>query len=264
MLRLASVGSQPISLLEHDDHDGGVGEVRLLLVGAERLERLDPLRRHAPRVVAPFLPARLLRGCRASSPDRRRRRTSTAAGSPPTARCRQRGSPSPPRLTAPARSRTHAPCVGDASARETPPNGGASRPRGDARTPAEREAQARAHPTVVPETLRYNPAATAHSSSGLGHRPLTAAARVRIPYGPSSASPWKNRKAPLRRGFLRLCRGVAHLRACVHPCHGCRESAPRDPPVIPRAAAVIVVSFQGAIESPGWRTSRTRISRTCS
>ena len=28
--------------------------------------------------------------------------------------------------------------------------------------------------------------ATAHSSSGLGHRPLTAAARVRIPYGPSS------------------------------------------------------------------------------
>ena len=25
---------------------------------------------------------------------------------------------------------------------------------------------------------------TAHSSSGLGHRPLTAAARVRIPYGP--------------------------------------------------------------------------------
>ena len=26
--------------------------------------------------------------------------------------------------------------------------------------------------------------ATAHSSSGLGHRPLTAAARVRIPYGP--------------------------------------------------------------------------------
>src|SRR5687768_1387178 len=28
------------------------------------------------------------------------------------------------------------------------------------------------------------PSTTAHSSSGLGHRPLTAAARVRIPYGP--------------------------------------------------------------------------------
>ena len=28
------------------------------------------------------------------------------------------------------------------------------------------------------------PRRTAHSSSGLGHRPLTAAARVRIPYGP--------------------------------------------------------------------------------
>ena len=33
--------------------------------------------------------------------------------------------------------------------------------------------------------VRYTPlVATAHSSSGLGHRPLTAAARVRIPYGP--------------------------------------------------------------------------------
>ena len=31
--------------------------------------------------------------------------------------------------------------------------------------------------------------ATAHSSSGLGHRPLTAAARVRIPYGPAFAAP---------------------------------------------------------------------------
>jgi hypothetical protein len=33
--------------------------------------------------------------------------------------------------------------------------------------------------------LRYTaPRHRAHSSSGLGHRPLTAAARVRIPYGP--------------------------------------------------------------------------------
>src|SRR5207302_4449993 len=33
--------------------------------------------------------------------------------------------------------------------------------------------------------LRYTaPRHGAHSSSGLGHRPLTAAARVRIPYGP--------------------------------------------------------------------------------
>jgi hypothetical protein len=32
---------------------------------------------------------------------------------------------------------------------------------------------------------RYtHPTSSAHSSSGLGHRPLTAAARVRIPYGP--------------------------------------------------------------------------------
>ena len=33
-------------------------------------------------------------------------------------------------------------------------------------------------------TPRYNPTPPAHSSSGLGHRPLTAAARVRIPYAP--------------------------------------------------------------------------------
>jgi hypothetical protein len=36
---------------------------------------------------------------------------------------------------------------------------------------------------------RYtHPTSSAHSSSGLGHRPLTAAARVRIPYGPSYRS----------------------------------------------------------------------------
>src|SRR5512132_4371274 len=33
----------------------------------------------------------------------------------------------------------------------------------------------------------------AHSSSGLGHRPLTAAARVRIPYAPSLRKPRKQR-----------------------------------------------------------------------
>ena len=38
-------------------------------------------------------------------------------------------------------------------------------------------------PNLLPG--RYTPRRTAHSSSGLGHRPLTAAARVRIPYGPS-------------------------------------------------------------------------------
>ena len=36
--------------------------------------------------------------------------------------------------------------------------------------------------------IRYpSTSATAHSSSGLGHRPLTAAARVRIPYGPRAS-----------------------------------------------------------------------------
>src|SRR6185312_17358854 len=35
---------------------------------------------------------------------------------------------------------------------------------------------------------RYTSARRAHSSSGLGHRPLTAAARVRIPYAPPSCS----------------------------------------------------------------------------
>src|SRR4051812_35672898 len=40
-------------------------------------------------------------------------------------------------------------------------------------------------PRVPRRRLRYTaPRHGAHSSSGLGHRPLTAAARVRIPYGP--------------------------------------------------------------------------------
>ena len=44
-------------------------------------------------------------------------------------------------------------------------------------------------------------APTAHSSSGLGHRPLTAAARVRIPYAPLSES-------PANAGLFLLC-GIA-------------------------------------------------------
>ena len=39
-----------------------------------------------------------------------------------------------------------------------------------------------------PRSSLHWPLRSAHSSSGLGHRPLTAAARVRIPYGPSLSS----------------------------------------------------------------------------
>ena len=45
--------------------------------------------------------------------------------------------------------------------------------------------------------------ATAHSSSGLGHRPLTAAARVRIPYGPFRARMDKGFRLGKRNGERR-------------------------------------------------------------
>src|SRR4051794_6872234 len=48
----------------------------------------------------------------------------------------------------------------------------------------------------------------AHSSSGLGHRPLTAAARVRIPYAPLGVTHCKTCKAPQTRGFAVLSRQV--------------------------------------------------------
>jgi hypothetical protein len=58
---------------------------------------------------------------------------------------------------------------------------------------------------------RYTqPTSSAHSSSGLGHRPLTAAARVRIPYG------------PFRRSQLRAYRMVTRVR-----CARCAANARR-------------------------------------
>ena len=53
--------------------------------------------------------------------------------------------------------------------------------------------------------------ATAHSSSGLGHRPLTAAARVRIPYGPSLRSPRIRSPNGVSHGLHRL-RTIERLR----------------------------------------------------
>ena len=54
--------------------------------------------------------------------------------------------------------------------------------------------------------------ATAHSSSGLGHRPLTAAARVRIPYGPSSSLPTRKPGRPAERPGPRTERPAAKAR----------------------------------------------------
>ena len=67
------------------------------------------------------------------------------------------------------------------------PRGHEADERGDRRTARLRSAR---HEAALARdrrvALRYTGArCSAHSSSGLGHRPLTAAARVRIPYGPS-------------------------------------------------------------------------------
>ncbi len=68
--------------------------------------------------------------------------------------------------------------------------------------------------------------AAAHSSSGLGHRPLTAAARVRIPYAPYARRGPLGRVAPLHGGNSRFppCAPLPNRRAhgrrpCAAPAH---------------------------------------------
>jgi hypothetical protein len=51
---------------------------------------------------------------------------------------------------------------------------------------------------------------SAHSSSGLGHRPLTAAARVRIPYGPFCCA-WLRANRMVAR--VRRVRGAGNVHA---------------------------------------------------
>src|SRR5881396_1089317 len=55
----------------------------------------------------------------------------------------------------------------------------------------------------------------AHSSSGLGHRPLTAAARVRIPYGPSLDSPRTEPQLRCRTASIAFDRLSARRYTCV-------------------------------------------------
>ena len=78
-------------------------------------------------------------------------------------------------------------------------------------------------PLSVPTSSLHLALRSAHSSSGLGHRPLTAAARVRIPYGPfRSAWLCDNRMAARVRRVA--CAANAHAvqtrRCCLLRRHG--------------------------------------------
>jgi hypothetical protein len=101
------------------------------------------------------------------------------------------GAPAGPAITVPPSSTTSRGSAVRYSSLWTPPRGSPSRSsawtspsclfaRCCSRRRRHRPSTTRVFPLAA--TLNRSPA---HSSSGLGHRPLTAAARVRIPYAPS-------------------------------------------------------------------------------